>query len=61
MDADWGTARGHYARRVTTEKILCTGLWWPTLHQDSKAYCKACDMCQRSDRPLWRDELPLNP
>eukprot|EP00253_Pinus_taeda_P002892 PITA_02892 len=36
-------------------------LWWPTLHQDSKLYCKACDVCERTDRPSWRDEMPLNP
>ena len=53
--------RGHYARRATVQKILCAGLWWPTLHQDSKAYYKVCDVCQRTGRSLWRDELPLNP
>jgi len=40
------TAGGHYVGRATAQKILCTGLWWPTHHQDSKAYCKTCDLCQ---------------
>eukprot|EP00253_Pinus_taeda_P001413 PITA_01413 len=48
VDAHGGTAGGHYAGRETMEKILRTGLWWPTLHHDSKAYCKACDVCQRT-------------
>jgi hypothetical protein len=29
---------GHYAGRKTTQKMLCTGLWWPTLHKDAKEY-----------------------
>ena len=24
-------------------------------------YCKACDVCERTSRPSWRDEMPLNP
>jgi len=42
-------------------KILFSGLWWPILHQDSKAYFKACDVCQRTGRTSQRDEIPLNP
>ena len=61
MDAHGGTAGGHYAGKETAQKILRTGLWWPTLHQDSKTYCKACDVCQRIGRSLWRDEIPLSP
>lgn len=48
---------GHYVRREAWQNILRTRLWWPTLHQDSKAYYKACDVCQRTGRPLQRDEL----
>jgi hypothetical protein len=29
-------AGGHYARRETTQKIVCTGIWWLTLHKDAK-------------------------
>ena len=41
-----GVVGGHYAGRATTQKILRTGLWWPSLHQNSKAYCNTCDVCQ---------------
>ena len=51
VDTHGGTARGHYEGRATTQIILHTGLWWPTLHQDSKEYCKAYDVCQRMARP----------
>jgi len=61
MDAHGGTTRDHYAGRVTAQNILCTRLWWPTLHQDSKSYYKVYDVCQRTGMPSWRDELPLNP
>jgi len=60
VDAHGGTVGYHYVGRATTQKILCVGLWWPTLHQDSRAYYKACDVCQRTGRLSWRDELPLN-
>eukprot|EP00253_Pinus_taeda_P036588 PITA_36588 len=61
MDAHAGTEGGCYAGREITQKILRAGLWWPTLHQDSKVYCKACDVCQRTGKPSQRDEMSLNP
>jgi hypothetical protein len=41
-----GIVGGHYAGRATTQKILCTGIWWLTLHKDAKEYCQSCDICQ---------------
>jgi len=52
--------RCHYAGKATTQKILGVGMFWPTLNNDSKAYCRACDACQRTNRPSHRDELPVN-
>ena len=49
-EAHGGVAGGHYVGKATTQKILHAGLWWPTLHKDSKAYCKECDACQRMSR-----------
>ena len=43
-EAHGGVAGGHYAGRETTQNILRLGLWWPTVHNDSKAYCRACDV-----------------
>lgn len=48
--AHGGAVVGHYAGKVTMQKILRVGLWWPTLHKDSKSYCKACDACQRTGK-----------
>ena len=61
MNAHGGATGGHYAVRAIVQKILSSGLWWPTLHQDSKAYCQVCDVCQRTGRPSQREELPMNP
>lgn len=52
---------GHYAGYTTAEKILRAGWWWSTLHQDSKAYYRAYDVCKWIGKPLRRDEMPLNP
>jgi hypothetical protein len=43
------------------QKVLRTGLWWPTIHRDSKEYCQQCDVCQRVGKPNRRDEMPLRP
>jgi hypothetical protein len=37
---------GHFAGRITTEKILQVGYYWPTLFKDAHDYCKSCDVCQ---------------
>lgn len=60
VEAHGGAAGGHYAGKETMQNILHVGLWWPTLHKDSKAYCRACGACQRIGRPSLRDEIPLN-
>jgi len=52
---------GHYAGKPTTQKILRARLWWPTMHKDSKSYCRACDARQRTGRPSQSDELPMMP
>jgi hypothetical protein len=54
-------ARGYYAGRATAQNILWVGLWWPTLHKDSKEYYQSCDVCQIVGNPSRRDEIPLNP
>jgi transposase InsO family protein len=42
-------------------KVLRTGLWWATIHKDSKEYCQQCDVCQKVGKPSRRDEMPLRP
>jgi hypothetical protein len=60
-EAHAGIAGGNYEGKSTAQKVLCTGLWWPTIHGDSKEYCQQCDVCQRVGKPNRRDEMPLRP
>jgi len=40
-----GFCGGHFVRRITAEKILQAGYYWPTLFKDAHDYCKSCDVC----------------
>ncbi len=41
-----GLCGGHFAGRITAEKILQTSYYWPTLFKDAHDYCKSFDVCQ---------------
>jgi hypothetical protein len=56
-----GIVGGHYAGKATTQKVLRVGLWWTTIHSDSKEYCQQCNVCQRVGKHNRRDEMPLRP
>jgi hypothetical protein len=43
------------------QKVLCTGLWWPTVHKDSKEYYQKSDVFQIVGKPFKRDYMPLRP
>jgi hypothetical protein len=38
-EAHEGITRGYYAGKAIAHKVLRVGLWWPTMHRDSKDYC----------------------
>jgi len=61
IEAHEGTTGGHYIGKATMQNILRVGLWWPTLHRDTKEYCRACDICQRIRKPSRKDKMPLLP
>ncbi len=56
-----GVVGEHYEGKATAQKILRVGIWWPIIHKESKEYCNACDVCQRTRRSSRRDEILLNP
>ena len=60
-EANAGVTGGHYMRKETMHKILYEGLWWPTIHMDTKSFFKRCDIFQRSRKPSRRDDMPLAP
>jgi hypothetical protein len=45
VEAHEGIVGGHYAGNSTEQKVLCVGLWWPTIHIDAKEYFHRCDVC----------------
>ena len=51
----------HFTRKETMRKILQSILWWPTIHMDTKSFCRCCDVCQRTGKSSRRDEMPLAP
>ena len=42
-------------------KLLQVGLWWPTIHMDTKCLCKRCDICQRTGKQSCPHEMSLAP
>ena len=42
-------------------KILQDGIWWLTVHMDTRKYYCDCDKCQRIGKPSQRDAMPLVP
>ncbi len=39
---------GHFAKNITTKKIINVGYWWPTLFHDAFEFCRVYDACQRA-------------
>ena len=56
-----GVVGGIYVGKERAQNILCAGLWWPTLYNDAKEFCKIFDVCQRIGKPSRRDKMPLVP
>ena len=44
-------AHSKTAGKPTAQKILDAGLWWPTLHKDTKDFCRCCNIYQRVGKP----------
>ncbi|KAL4386034.1 hypothetical protein GQ457_09G016540 [Hibiscus cannabinus] len=50
---------GHFGGNRTTEKVLQSGLYWPTLHREAQLFYQQCDRCQRTRNISKRNEMPL--
>ena len=51
---------GHFAGDKTTQKILQSDFYWPTLFKDYFEWVKLCDQCQRMGNINKRHEMPLH-
>ena len=49
---------GHHGPSKTAAKVLQSGFFWPSLFKDSRAFCVACDACQRTGNISKRHEMP---
>ena len=52
---------GHHSGIRNAHKTLQCGYHWPTLHQYTHEFSKACDRCQRDGGISRKKKLPLNP
>ena len=50
---------GHFAGDKTSQNILQSGFYWPTLFKDCFESIKHCDACQRIGNLSRRNEMPL--
>ncbi|KAL3691076.1 hypothetical protein R1sor_004727 [Riccia sorocarpa] len=50
---------GHGAGEANAQKILHTGLWWPTIFKDCHSHVRTCNECQRS--ATLKECMPLKP
>jgi len=49
----------HFGIRHTKERIISSGLWWPTIAGDTQKYVAECVECQLRARKTWRDRVPI--
>ena len=50
-EAHVGVSGGHYVGKEMVGNILQDGISWPTIHMDTRKYCRNCDKCQRIGKP----------
>ena len=50
---------GHYGAFRTHSKIWQSGLFWPTMYEDTKDFIQRCGACQRHGNINSRDTMPL--
>ena len=52
---------GHFAARKTSDKILQSGFYWPTIFKDAHRFYTECLQCQAALNISKRDEMPMRP
>ena len=51
---------GHFGASKTSQKVLQSGFYWPSLFRDCFAFVKRCDRCQRVGNISRRNKMLLN-
>ncbi|XP_061356739.1 uncharacterized protein LOC133301145 [Gastrolobium bilobum] len=52
--------RGHFAGNRIAQKVLQSGLYWPTIFKDARIFVERCNRCQRTGNISRRNDMPLN-
>ena len=52
---------GHFSARKTTDKILQSGFYWPTIFKDAHRFYTECLQCQATLNISKRDEMQMKP
>ena len=60
-DCHLGACGGHLSGLATTQKILCTWYFWPTIFKDCITAIKKCHPCQIFSRKMLAHSAPLHP
>lgn len=52
---------GHFSGQKTFQKIMSSGLFWPTTFKDAIDFARNCKRCQQMGSISKRDEMPMQP
>ena len=52
---------GHFATQKTSDKILQSGFYWPTIFKDAHHFYSKCLQCQATLNISKQDEMPMRP
>ena len=55
------TCGGHFSAQKTSDKILQSGFYWPTIFKDAHRFYTECLQCQAALTISKRDEMPRKP
>src|SRR5664279_5521331 len=50
----------HWAAKKTKQRVILSGLIWPTLASEVVSYCGSCSTCQMRARQLRTDKVPIS-
>ena len=52
-----GACGGHFAFKITLQKILQEGYVWPSVQKDIQHWCRSCKRCQSFGKRVLKPEL----
>ncbi|XP_038693764.1 uncharacterized protein LOC119991491 [Tripterygium wilfordii] len=56
-----GSCGSHTGGRSMAQRAISQGYWWPQMHEDSKAYARSCEKCQKFSNIPRQPATELSP